>query len=180
MASSRSRLRGERPERNGAVTGLAAELNKRKPFDTPEQEAYLSLLRTLSILSAEVDRLFRRHGLSEATYNALRILRGAGAGGRPCTEIGRDMVARVPDVTRIVDRLEKAGLATRCRILEDRRVVQIRITQKGLDLLAKLDEPVMDIHKRQFQGLSQGEVLELTRLLERARRPEKATSSESA
>lgn len=151
------------------VRGLAAEIHKKKPFDLPEQEAWLNLLRTLSVLTEPVERLFKEHGLSEATYNALRILRGSGQAGRACSEIGRDMVTRVPDVTRIIDRLEKAGLATRCRVVEDRRVVLIKITDKGLALLAQMDEPVKQIHKQQFSGMTKAEIVELSRLLEKLR-----------
>ena len=88
---------------------LGDEIGKSKPFETPEQEAYLNLLRTASVLSEGFARLFAAHGLSETAYNALRILRGAGEGGRMCQEIGGQLVARVPDVTRLVDRLERRG-----------------------------------------------------------------------
>ncbi|HYE60883.1 MAG TPA: MarR family transcriptional regulator [Phycisphaerales bacterium] len=157
------------PQLDAPVRGLAAEINKKRPFDLPEQEAWLNLLRTLSVLAEPVERMFKEHGLSEATYNALRILRGSGQAGRACSEIGRDMVTRVPDVTRIVDRLEKEGWATRCRVPEDRRVVLIKITEKGLALLARLDEPIRQLHKRQFAGLTKAEVQELSRLLEKVR-----------
>src|SRR5690242_9245315 len=110
--------RSTKPEQRTKVRGLAAEIGKRRPFELPEQEAYLNLLRTMSFLSADGERMLKEHGLSEATYNILRILRGAGDAGRPSGEIGRDMITRVPDVTRLVDRLEKMGLATRCRIEE--------------------------------------------------------------
>lgn len=153
--------------RQPRLKGLAAELNKKRPFDLPEQEAWLSLLRTTSLLAAHIERAFKPHALSEATYNALRILRAGGP--RTCSEIGRDLVARVPDVTRIIDRLEKAGLATRCRESSDRRVVHIRITDKGLDLLARLDQPLRDVHKRQFQPLTRAEIALLIRLLEKLR-----------
>ncbi len=152
------------------VKGLAAELHKKRPFDQPEQEAWLSLLRTTSLLGAEVERVFKEHGLSEATYNALRILRGGGC-ARTCSEVGRDLVARVPDVTRIIDRLEKAGLVTRKRESRDRRVVHINITDKGLELLARLDQPLREVHKRQFEPLTRAEVAELIRLLEKLRAP---------
>jgi DNA-binding MarR family transcriptional regulator len=151
------------------VRGLAAEINKKKPFESLEQEAALNLIRTASYFTEPVERLFKQHALSEATYNALRILRGSGQAGRACSEIGRDMVTRVPDVTRIVDRLEKQGWATRCRVPEDRRVVLIKITEKGLALLAKLDEPIRKIHHEQFSHMTRAEVVELTRLLEKTR-----------
>lgn len=148
--------------------GLAAELNKKRPFDLPEQEAWLSLLRTTSILAQPIEQLFKAHGLSESTYNALRILR-ASEDGRPCSEVGRDLVARVPDVTRLIDRLEKAGLASRSRETKDRRIVNIRITPKGLDLLKQLDQPLRDLHKQQFEPLTRAELADLIRTLEKLR-----------
>jgi DNA-binding MarR family transcriptional regulator len=157
----------DKPERS--VKGLAAEIGKRKPFDLPEQEAYLNLLRTVSVLSADAERLLKESGLSEATYNILRILRGSGEAGRACGEIGRDMITRVPDVTRLVDRLEEQGLVTRARIAEDRRVVKVQITRAGLDLLARLDEPLRQFHKKQFTALTRAELSEINRLLVKAR-----------
>jgi DNA-binding MarR family transcriptional regulator len=156
-------------------TNLQHEIGKRKPFDSPEQEAYLNLLRTVSTLSTPVFRTFKQHGLSEATYNILRILRGelsAGNDGVPCQTIGQRLIAQVPDVTRLVDRLEEAGLARRSRTDQDRRIVLIGITRKGLDLLETLDKPLMDLHKRQLGHMKRAELEELSRLLVKARHPE--------
>jgi DNA-binding MarR family transcriptional regulator len=164
----------------GKVTGLAAEIGKRRPFELPEEEAHLNLLRTLSVLAEGGERLLKEHGLSEPTYNILRILRGSGEAGRPSGEIARDMIARVPDVTRLVDRLEEKGLASRCRIEEDRRVVQVRVTKAGLDLLAKMDAPIRETHKSQFTSLSRAELAELNRLLVKARQRPGGRGEESA
>ncbi len=153
------------------VGGLAAELNKRQPFELLEEETLLNIVRTASVLSLESERVLREHGLSDAAYNVLRILRGRGSEGCSCTQIGRDMVARVPDVTRLVDRLERAGLATRSRAQEDRRVVQISITAAGIALLGTLDAPVREAVKAGLSGLSRDEMIELNRLLVKARRP---------
>lgn len=152
---------------------LAHEIGKRHPFDSPEQEAFLNILRTAACLSTEFERLFRSHGLSGATYNALRILRGhhrPGPGsGVPSQTIGGQLVTNVPDVTRLVDRLVGAGLAERCRIDEDRRVVMVKITRAGLDLLARLDKPLRDLHESQLGHLGRKELDELSRLLVKAR-----------
>lgn len=155
-----------------AETSLRREVGKRNPFQSATQEAYLSIQRTGSVLSGEFARLFREHGLSEATYNVLRILRGAlGDGGsRTCSEIGEHMVSPVPDVTRLVDRLEKRRLVRRARESEDRRVVRVEITEKGLELLAALDSPVMEAHERQLGHISQSDLERLIRLLARARK----------
>lgn len=149
---------------------LGDEIGKSKPFQIPEQEAYLNLLRTASVLSEGFARLFAGHGLSETAYNALRILRGAGEGGRMCQEIGGQLVARVPDVTRLVDRLEREGLVSRRRGERDRRAVYVVITARGLEALAALDEPVMHLHRAQLGHLSGEDLASLIGLLERARR----------
>ncbi len=155
-------------------TSLQHEIRKRNPFDLPEQEAYLNIIRTASFLTVEFERFFREHGLSEATYNALRILRGAtlgpdAPGKRACSEIGDQMIAQVPDVTRVVDRIEKLGLAERCRCEKDRRVVYVRITRRGLDLLARLDRELLKLHKGQLGHLSPRELDRLSRILVKAR-----------
>lgn len=156
---------------------LRNELGKANPFDLLEQEAYLNLVRTAACLSGPFTHTFKKHGLSESTYNVLRILRGAHAlskhanqdPGRTCGEIGRDMVVRVPDVTRLIDRLETAGLAVRTRSEADRRVVKVEITKAGLDLLAKIDQPLLDLHKATLGHLTPSELEMLSGLLEKAR-----------
>src|SRR5688572_3255350 len=151
---------------------LKDEIKKKKPFDDPAEEAYLNLLRTMTVLAADFERLFKDAGLSEPQYNVLRILRGAGGDGLPCLEVGARMITRVPDVTRLVDRLEAAGLVERRRTSEDRRVVMISITKKGLDAIAPLDAELTAIHKRQMGHMTRRELEELSRLLEKARHPE--------
>lgn len=172
---------------------LQHEIGKRQPFDFPEQEAHLNILRTAGCLAMAFERLFRAHGLSEATYNALRILRGhtehtsgsrsicdgkhdraaaLPAGGRdgvPSQTIGEQLIAQVPDVTRLVDRLVERGLAERHRIDQDRRVVLVRITKAGLDLLAKLDGPVRELHLAQLGHMSRRDLQQLSQLLVKAR-----------
>ena len=113
----------------------------------------------------------------------LRILRGAGAvgsadqGGLPCLEIASRMITRVPDITRLVDRLEAGGLVTRARTREDRRGVLVRITQQGLDAIAALDAPLLEVHKRQMSHMTRSELEELSRLLVKARSPEDPQSA---
>jgi DNA-binding MarR family transcriptional regulator len=148
---------------------LAEELHKKEPFTLPSQEAYLSIVRTESLLGADFERFFRQFGLSQATFNALRILRGAGDRGRMCHEITKHLVTPVPDVTRLVDRLEKAGLAERHRSEEDRRVIYVRITKLGLDRLAEMDQAVMEKHREQLGHMSDEELRALNALLAKAR-----------
>lgn len=157
---------------------LKDEIGKRTPFDLAEQEAYLNLLRTKNILEGDMAALFKTKALSEATYNALRILRGeqqaGGAAGVPCQVIGERLITRVPDVTRLIDRLERSGLAKRGRTADDRRVVLVSITKKGLAVLESLDRPLMDLHRRQLRHMGREELAELNRLLVKARHPESA------
>ena len=150
-------------------TRLQDELRKRRPFDCLEQEVCLNLLRTQDHLGQPVHELFQTHDLTGPQYNVLRILRGHGPDGVPCHEIGGQMVCRMPDVTRLVDRLESAGLAVRTRTPSDRRVVLVRATQKGLDLLAALDGPIIDLHRRSLAHLTRAELNELNRLLTKIR-----------
>lgn len=169
-----SRDPGPSPE-PAAVAGLGAEIGKRRPFDCPEQEAFLNIIRAAAVLSADFHKLFREHGLSEAGYNALRILRGgladpAGVHGRTCSQIGDQLVAHVPDVTRLVDRLEQMGLAERRRCEKDRRVVYVAITPKGLDVLKSLDAPVLALHSAQMAHMTPGQLDQLSDLLVEARK----------
>jgi DNA-binding MarR family transcriptional regulator len=134
-----------------------------------EQEAFTNLVRTESEKMFELASLLKGHGLSDPQYNVLRILRGAGEEGLPCGEISNRMLTHLPDITRLVDRLENAGFVTRERPREDRRVILIRITARGLKLLGRLDEPVAGLHKGQFSGLTRKELQDLSRLLVKAR-----------
>ena len=148
---------------------LKDEIKKLNAFEHPEEEAYLNLLRTTTLLYAEFERLFKHAGLSEPQYNVLRILRGVGWCGLPCSEIGSRMIARVPDVTRLVDRLEAAGLVERCRIPNDRRVVQVKITDQGREAIAGLDEPLTQLSRRLLSHMTRDELDQMNRLLEKAR-----------
>src|SRR3954471_20091039 len=121
---------------------LKREIQQEKPFASLEEEAFLSLQRTASLLIQALGRELKGHDLTPAQYNTLRILRGAGPDALTCGEIGERLVSPGPDVTRLLDRMEQQGLVTRLRDVEDRRVVRARITEKGLDLLEELDEPV--------------------------------------
>lgn len=148
---------------------LRDELGKSVDFELREQEAYLQLARTRAELEAGMSRVLKPAGLSESTYNALRILRGAGPKGARCSDIGRMMVVRVPDVTRLVDRLVEMELATRARDADDRRAVRVRISEEGLALLARLDDLILNGHRDQLTGMSQDELETLCTLLEKAR-----------
>ncbi len=149
---------------------LASELGKASPFQCPEQEAYLNLVRTYEQLASDFSRLFKKHGLSDPQYNALRILRGE---GKPVQvyQIAERMVTPKTDITRLVDRLEKAGFVRRERCGDDRRVVWVTLTDKGKAVLRKLDGPVKELHQTQFGHLDKRDVRTLSQLLFLSRHP---------
>ena len=152
------------------MTTLQRELKKKKPFDVPEQEALLNLLRTADQLQIRFARLFRRFGLTSQQYNILRILRGEGQ-PLPILEIASRMITIVPGITGLIDRLESAGLVNRRRCENDRRVVYVCISDKATSLLADIDEPLIDLHKDLLGHLERSELELLSRLLEKAREP---------
>lgn len=131
---------------------------------SPEEAAYLDLVRTTELLSRPLVRLLKTAGLSPAQYNVLRILRGSPK-GLTCSAIGLRMVTRDPDITRLLDRLEKRQLVSRCREAQDRRQVLTRIAPAGLDLLASLDGPVLDTHRRLLGHLGRERLAALSGLL---------------
>jgi DNA-binding MarR family transcriptional regulator len=139
-----------------------------KPRSSPEEAAFLDLLRTCDLLSRGPAQVLKREDLSATQYNVLRILRGAPE-GLPCGEIASRMITRDPDVTRLLDRLEKRGLISRWRETKDRRLVMARISPEGLKVLARLDEPVQETHRKQFGHLGRDRLRALARLLAAAR-----------
>jgi DNA-binding MarR family transcriptional regulator len=148
---------------------LRDEIKQTRPFAGPEQEAYLSLGRTWAVLEHGFAEALKPHGITPTQYNVLRILRGAGEKGLCRSEIIERMIARVPDASRLLDRLETAELIARARDAEDRRFVTTRITDEGLRVLGDLDEPVMELHRQQFAGLKGADLRSLIELLGRAR-----------
>ncbi len=151
-----------------ASSKLQHELKKRQPFDRPEVEAILNLLRTSDQFQNRFGRLFRKFGLTTSQYNVLRILRGEGK-PLPSLEIADRMVQVVPAITGLIDRLEKQGLVQRERCQEDRRVVYVELTAKGAKLLKQLDGPDRELHQKLIGHLSRQELQELSRLLVKAR-----------
>ncbi|HEX8924186.1 MAG TPA: MarR family transcriptional regulator [Terriglobales bacterium] len=148
---------------------IQAELKQTKPFRNLEQEAYLALQRTADELQSRATEMLKPYGISPTQFNVLRILRGAEPKGHKCGEIGDRMVKRDPDITRLLDRMERAGFITRTRDVRDRRVVVTRITQKGLDLLRKLDRPIDDFGRELLGHLGERQLKVLVKLLDEAR-----------
>ena len=151
---------------------LKEELKQNAPFRSREQEAYLSLLRTTDALQSSVEGKLNEFGLTGTQYNALRILRGAGPEGLPCSEIGERMITRDPDVTRLLNRLEKRGFVKRARGKADRRVIYGKITAAGLKLLAAMDGPIEKHGRAILSHVGQEKLRALITLLEMARNQE--------
>ena len=150
---------------------LLDELRQRKPFASLAEEVQLNLSRTEAMLQEGIDRVLKPHGVSATQYNVLRILRGAGPKGLCRHEISDRLLTRMPDVTRLLDRMEEAELVTRERDTADRRLVTTRITRNGRKLVAALDDPIAKEHERQLGHLDEKELRTLVRLLTRVRHP---------
>jgi DNA-binding MarR family transcriptional regulator len=139
-----------------------------------EDTVFISLQKTADSLGIEAEQLFKPHGLTGTQYNVLRILRGAEPEGLACRAIGERMISHDPDMTRLLDRMERRGLLSRARQTDDRRVIKTRISPAGLALLKSLDQPVRELHRRQFRHLPSARLKILAKLLGevRARGPE--------
>src|SRR5438105_12385314 len=150
---------------------LQHELKKQRPFESPHQEAALSIVRTSDQLQIRGARLLREHALTPSQYNILRILRGEGK-PLPILEIAGRTITVVPGITGLIDRLEQAGFVNRLRCQKDRRVIYVALTDDGMKTLALLDEPLVALHRTLLGHLSQGDLKDLIRLLEKLREPE--------
>jgi len=133
------------------------------------ESAFLGLARAAAACMRGVELLLNRHGLTAAQYNVLRILRGAGERGACGREIAGHLITAEPDITRLLDRMEKRGLIARRRDARDRRFVTARITRSGLEILAALDAPVAELHRRQLASLSSAELKQLVAMTEKVR-----------
>jgi DNA-binding MarR family transcriptional regulator len=129
------------------------------------EHAFVSTVKAAGDLLRGVEVLLNRHGLTAAQYNVLRILRGAGEAGACGKEIAANLITAEPDVTRLLDRMEKQGLISRRRGPRDRRFVTARITAAGLERVDALDGPVEELHLRRFAEFSEGEMEQLIFLM---------------
>src|SRR5438477_8300175 len=149
---------------------LQHELKKKRAFESPQEGARLSVVRSSEQLQIRFARLLREHGLTPSQYNVLRILRGEGK-PLPILEIASRTITVVPGITGLIDRLEQAGFVNRLRCQKDRRVIYVALTDHATTTLAALDEPVMALHRKLLGHLSGAELKELIRLLEKVREP---------
>ena len=147
---------------------LRQDLKKRGSFDSVQQEATLSILRTSDLLENRIARLLREHGLTMSQYNVLRILRGEGK-PLPCLEIANRMIQVAPAITRVVDQLLKLKYVTKTQSAMDRRVFEIEITAPAKRVLKKIDAPLLDLHADLLAGVSKSDLRSLIQILEIAR-----------
>ena len=145
------------------------DLIQQAQFESPAQEAVLNVIATTSWVNGEINAGLADHDVTQAQYNVLRILRGRHPGNYACSEIAERLLDRTPDVTRLLVRLENRGFVKRQRAEHDRRVVEVEITDAGLEVLSELDGPVEDAIHRTTRHLSADELATLSSLLERLR-----------
>ena len=151
---------------------LQYEIKQNKPFRTLRQEAQLNLVRTANILSDAFEQMLKPHGITGTQYNVLRILRGAEPDGLCRNDVSQRLLNRMPDATRLLDRMEESGLVTRERSTTDRRLVTTRITKKGRQIVDSLDEAADDQHEKALGHMNEEQLRTLIRLLELARNKE--------
>lgn len=153
----------------------------RKPhafrFDSPEQEAFLSLWRTYDRLRAFEDELFAQFDLTPQQYNILRLVAAEHPARLPTLEIASRLVSRAPDITRMLDKLEQHGFVVRERTAADRRTVRIGITTAGSALVARIAVPLAVCHRKQLGHMKKADLATLATLLREARRPHEPDTS---
>lgn len=148
---------------------LQEELKQTRPWKCLEEEAALNVVRTAAMLERALNQALKPHGITPTQYNVLRILRGAGENGLCRNEVGQRLIREVPDVTRLLDRMEQLDLIARHRGGTDRRYVTTRITQKGLDLASRIDGEVIEVNQRLMGHLDASQLQALVTLLEAVR-----------
>lgn len=150
---------------------LRDEIKQTKPFKSLYEEADLNIVRTAFVLIDAFEATIKRFGITSTQYNVLRILRGAGEKGLCRNEVRDRLLNRMPDATRLLDRMERNGLISRAREAEDRRLVTTRLTKKGRELVDQLDPIVARQHKSRLGHMSEKQLTTLNALLTQARHP---------
>jgi DNA-binding MarR family transcriptional regulator len=146
---------------------LKAKIKQQADFESPAVEAFLNLIVATDAVRAPFESVCAKHEISQSQYNVLRILRGAGKAGHPRCEIAGRMTERAPDITRLVDRLEKQGLVERDRSDEDRRLSVARISRTGLELLDRMEPELTDVKRKISEKMSNAEWIALSSLCEK-------------
>lgn len=149
----------------------SSSAKSKQRFDSLQQEAYLNLWQTYDRLKSLEDDAFKQAGLSAQQYNTLRLLRSVHPDSMPTLVLGGRLISRAPDMTRLLDRLEKRGLLARERRAENRRVVEVRITAEGIKLLDDIHDSVQECHQLQLGHMNKKALSQLVELLKQARQP---------
>lgn len=144
---------------------LREEIGQVRPFESREQELYLNIVRTASQLTDAMELLLKPSGITLVQYNVLRILRGAEPEGLCRNELRERMLNRMPDVTRLLDRMEESGLVVRTREEEDRRQVRTELTPRARRLVDDLDTTIAEEHRRRLGHLTPAQISTLVDLL---------------
>jgi DNA-binding MarR family transcriptional regulator len=129
---------------------LQDEIKQAKPFPRRSSEALLGVLRTAALLEHRINEILRPYGITDLQYNVLRILRGARPDGLCGREISERLVSQVPDVSRLLDRMESMQLLRRERNDTDRRHITARITPKGLRMLDETTPQLEEFDRERF------------------------------
>ena len=148
---------------------LQAELKQTRPFARIEEEAVLNVMRTAEVIERVLSDFLKGYDLSPVQYNVLRILRGAEPVGATCSQIGERLLTRDPDITRLLDRMESRGWIVRERSREDRRAVITRISETGMQLVNRIDQPIEAMNRSKTARLGHGDLAALIGTLEKMR-----------
>jgi DNA-binding MarR family transcriptional regulator len=159
-----------RPGTRARSSAVQSEIRQNKPFRSTAQEATIALLRTASVVNRTLARVVEPSGLSLAQYNALRIIRGAGTGGIPTLSIRERMIEEGTTITRLLDKLEEAGLIRRERSYPDRRQVLCFVSDTGRALLDTLDPQVDSADEAVVSTLSDAQLDRFIELLDVVRK----------
>jgi len=140
----------------------------RKIPDSPARAAHIRLLEAHEVLDGDFAQLFREAGITSTVFNALRALIQGPAEGMRIRDVGAKMIKRVPDITRLMDRMQRDGLVSRAVNKEDRRSVLVRLTAKGRRKCESLYNAVSKLHREQLKHMSERELKQLEKLLAKA------------
>jgi len=151
------------------IGALRSEIAQNRPFPSLAAEVTVSVLRTAALIERYFGQVVAQGDITIQQYNVLRILRGAGDEGLPTLVIRDRMIHEAPGITRLLDKLEIAGLARRERSAPDRRQVFCYITDKGRTLLTELESEMRNADEQAVGCLGEAEQRELLRLLDAVR-----------
>ncbi len=151
---------------SSTTSSLAIAIKQGKPFKSPQQELYISILKTASELSLSTERFLREYRVTQITYNVLRILHGCHTEGLGRNQISERMITAAPDMTRLLDRMERDGLVLRTRGQNDKRQVNTSITPAGKHLLQRVEGPLLKLHADQLSHLSASEIRTAIKVLD--------------